>query len=182
MLHHHPVKQRLVPILEVHQVHILLELARFPPQTEQHPGDLFFLRKNRAGPATTPQQPQRIPFRLGEGRAFVQVGIPQPIFNVFCSKPLPSPDCSRTSGLESSLNWVQLRIHHALRKRQAIAQDYRKLTAIRKMAIFIFNDFSCSKKGCPRGYSALRDPDRRPEIHEKPLSNPECGKCPGVPV
>ena len=43
MLHDHAVEERLVAVLEVHQMHVLLERVRLTPETERHAVDLVFL-------------------------------------------------------------------------------------------------------------------------------------------
>src|SRR5262249_15614324 len=70
---HRAVKQALVPVLKSHHEDVLFQVGGLAPEVAEHAGLLFLLGKNAWRQEAA--EVQRIPFRLGEGRALVEARV-----------------------------------------------------------------------------------------------------------
>ncbi len=77
IVHHHAVKQRLVPVLQADDLDVALDVAGLAAEIVHHAPRLLVhgLDVRRQQPA----QAERVALRLGEGGAFVENGIVQPV-------------------------------------------------------------------------------------------------------
>ena len=77
MVHDHAVKQRLVPVLQADDLDVAFEVAGLAAEIVHHALHLLVhgldVRRQQAA------QAERVAFRLGEGGAFVENGVVQPV-------------------------------------------------------------------------------------------------------